>query len=62
MTSKSFAHRLAKIQAKRLLTIRPLVIIYQSTNGLSYEQQCRVNDAKAENRPVRLIRTFVNNE
>lgn len=60
---KSIASRLSLIESKRRLTMMPLVVIYRASTGLSLDQEQRINDAKAINRPVKLIRTFVvNNE
>ncbi|MDO9271075.1 MAG: hypothetical protein Q7T96_18370 [Methylobacter sp.] len=57
--NKSIASRLAKIQAKRLLTMMPIVIFYRSSTGLSIAQKQRINDAKQSGRGVKLIKTFV---
>jgi len=58
---KSIAHRIANIERKMKKVLWPVVIFYRSADGLSHEQQIRVDAAKAENRPVRLIKTSVVN-
>ncbi|WP_432744399.1 hypothetical protein ABXJ76_04220 [Methylobacter sp. G7] len=62
MAYKSLAYRLAGLESKMKRVLLPLVIIYRGSSGLSQEQQCRIDAAKAENRPVRLIKTCIVNE
>lgn len=56
---KSIASRLSLIESKRRLTMMPLVLFYRASEGLSREQQSRIDAAKQSGRSVRIIRTFV---
>lgn len=59
MTYKSLASRLVNLEIKRRVSLPALVIFYRSSDGLSREQQSRVDAAKHSGRSVRIIRTFV---
>jgi hypothetical protein len=59
MTSKSLFLRLVKVENRRRVVLVPLVVIYQARGGISESQQARIDSAKAQGRPVRIIRTVV---
>jgi hypothetical protein len=59
MTSKSLAHRLAGLESKMKKVLLPLVLFYRQSDGLNQDQQSRVDAAKKEGRPVRLIKTTI---
>lgn len=52
--------RLAKIESRRA-SLLPLVIFSRGATGLTFEQQVRINSARAIGQPVRIIKTVVVN-
>ncbi|MGZ8162062.1 MAG: hypothetical protein ACXWTT_04255 [Methylobacter sp.] len=36
-----------------------LVVFYRGSSGLTHDQQCRLDSARAIGRPVKIIKTFV---
>lgn len=59
--NSNLLNRLAKIESKRRSVLLPLVVFYREAIGLTFEQQERINRARAVGQPVRIIKTMVVN-
>ncbi len=55
----SLHKRLRLIESKRRVSLLPLVIFQRGATGLTFEQQARVDSARAIGRPVRIIKTVL---
>jgi len=53
--------RLSLIEGKRRASLLPLVIFSRGAIGLTFEQQQRIDNARAIGQPVRIIKTVVVN-